>query len=601
MGFSGVRREGFAAEVWGGVLMVVAVWVVFGSSVRFDFINYDDPAYVYQNEEVSKGVTVAGVRWAMTGVGETNLWHPVTWCSHMLDVEVFGLEHAGGHHAVSVFWHGVASVGLFLLLRRLTGSVWMAFFLALVWAVHPQRVQSVAWISERKDVLSGAFLFWSWWSWEKSRDGGKREWYGVALLLFVLAGLSKPSVVPLPAVLLLREVLRGGVSVSWASVRRLVLPVLPFVLVSAAVAGLTVYFQRTGGMADLGATMPLGRRVMLMPMGLWWYLENTVWPVPGKFWVYPPAGTVSELVVPVLGLLCVFGAVVLLVRRERLAWLGVGSVLLFWFPVSGVVPVSFYYVADRYSYLIQIGLLLVLAAVVSAAVRRLAREGDRKWITATAVVLVMLASLVTWGRLGHWRDSEALFSHERSINPRSLLAPIQLGKVREDQGRVEEALALYQEAMGIDKESGLATTNAARMLEKLGRKDEAMATFRAATRKRMLRSEAAFVHLSRLMVEGGDFGGAEAALVAGMERFPGRASLMAHMGSLALEKNDKALALEWYEKALAKEPHHADAMQGKAVILLEAGRVGEARELLTELLKYHPERQAVRQFLERLR
>ncbi|MCP5536606.1 MAG: tetratricopeptide repeat protein [Akkermansiaceae bacterium] len=591
-------------RTWLSVLVLLcAVGALFSQSVGFDFINYDDPAYVYENEMVSKGLTIQGVKWSLTDVGQTNLWHPLTWLSHMLDVEMFGVEKAGGHHAVNVFWHTLGSVGMFFLLRRITGNTGMALFLAMLWALHPQRVQSVLWISERKDVLSGAFFLWCWWSWEKWRGSptGNLLWYGLSLGLFVMAGFSKPSVVPLPLILLLRELLRSDARLSLGQAIGWGVRVLPFVFVSALVAGLTIHFQRTGGMSDVTDVMPAGRRMMLMPVGLWWYVQNFFFPVPGQLWVYPPAGVLTDWLVPAVGLLAALAVVVAIGWRDRLVWLGLGVFFLLWLPVSGVVPVSFYFVSDRYSYLIHLGMLVVLAGIVRIVSQWAVKSVERKMMTGCAAMIVILVAVVSWGRVGIWKSSECLFTHERSINPRSLLAPVHLGVIREEQGDFEAALELFRQALEIDGNSGLAANNAGRMLEKLDRKPEAEKMYREACGKKILHSEASFSHLARLLMERGDIAGAEKALLDGVRRFPTRATLMVDLGSLALgAQHDRTAALAWYERALAQDPDNADALQGKAAVLIETGRFEEGKAILQELLRRHPDRQAVRGFLQRL-
>ena len=588
---------------WIAPLIIASIIIIiFGQSIGFNSINYDDPAYVYENEAVSQGVTLHGIKWALTQVGETNLWHPITWLSHMVDVEVFGIDHVGAHHAVNVFWHILCSIGVFFLLKRLTKRDGIALLLAILWAIHPQRVQSLMWISERKDVLSGAFFIWSWWSWEKWRDekNKNRGWYALSLALFVLAGLSKPSVVPLPAILLMRELFRRRDTFSVKIALKWIKPLLPFVAVSVMVAGLTIYFQRTGGMADVSNTMPLSRRLMLMPVSLWWYLQQTIAPFPGKLWVYPPAGNFHDWIVPSIG----FGVFIVLLfkfnrKKYRLVNFGLAVFLLMWLPVSGIVPVSFYFVADRYSYLMQIGLMIAFSEILLRVWYKIKSEKIRKSLTGCAVILVLLLSVISWNRAGYWKNSETLFSHERNINPRSLLAPIQLGLVYEQQNRNEDALALYLESCKIDKESGLARTNAGLVLEKLGRKKEAEKRYREAIKAINLHSEIAFIRLAKIQYEEGDFKRVEDTLNQGLERFPQRVTLLTDLATLALNGyKDPQLALERYNQALKVDPFFANAMQGRGVALLQLGRRDEGRKAIQLLIKHHPERRSLMQFIK---
>lgn len=585
-----------------GLFVFGLVFLLYARTVTFDFINYDDPVYVTENAALSGGITAAGLSWALTETGETNLWQPVTFISHMVDIELFGLASAAGHHLGNVFWHALAAVGFFLVLRQLFGSVPLALVGALVWAFHPQRVQSVAWVSERKDVLSGAFLLWSWFLWEKGREQTSRwGWLAGSFVLFILAGLSKPSVVPFPVVLLLGEWLRRPQEGKLhRELWRGFLPLLPFFAVSLAVACLTLWFQQRGGLGSLAETSPLSQRLFRLPGVFWWYLQTFVWPFPQKLWVYPQEVRLEKLVVPVVGVtasLLIFW----FVRKEKLALFGAGVFFLFWLPVSGLVPVSFYNVAERYAYLPHLG-LVILGVALSLILAKQVSETPRWWRVVGAGGLLVLMALTTWLQTSYWKDSSTLFSRERNINPRSLLAPIQLGIESEKRGDLAAALTLYQEALKIDPESGLAATNAGRILLKLGQPREAELAFREAIEKRVLNSEQPFLLLSKLLVEAGQPSQAGEVLEQGMVRFPRKVSLPMERGALALSvQRAPQDSLRWFERALQVHPFFPDALQGKGVALIEIGEVEKGRAVLRELLQREPGREAIRDYLGRAR
>lgn len=516
-----------------GLLVFGAVLLLFGRSVTYDFLNYDDPVYVTENEALAEGLTFAGLQWASTQTGETNLWQPLTFLSHMVDIELFGIESAAGHHAVNVFWHGLAAVGFFFVLRSLFGSSILALFAALLWACHPQRVQSVAWISERKDVLSGALVLWSWVLWEWGRASSKRWfWLLGSFVLFVMAALSKPSVVPLPLVLVLSEWLRARNGEEFRELLRRLLPVAPLFMVSLLVAFLTIWFQQRGGLGELSQASPLEKRLLRMPGVLWWYPQTFVWPFPQKLWVYPQDVRLITFLGSLTAIL-IASIVLWMGRRNQLFLLGAGVFFLFWLPVSGLVPVSFYNVAERYAYLPHLGLVIVVLAW-GEVLRAKFGSQPRWWFSFSAGSLVAVLMFASWVQTGYWKGSSTLFSRERSINPRSLLAPIQLGVEREKEGRIEEAFSLFREALQIDPESGLAATNGGRMALKLGRVKEAESYLREATETKVLNSEQSFLLLSQLLVTSGSLEEAAQVLESGWKRFPRKISLPMERAALAL-------------------------------------------------------------------
>ncbi|MBK1833103.1 tetratricopeptide repeat protein [Roseibacillus ishigakijimensis] len=576
------------------LMLAAAVILTLGQVVSFDFISYDDPIYVTGNEQVRRGLSAESLGWALTGSGQTNLWHPLTWWSHMLDVQLFGLESASGHHAVNLVWHLLASMGLFALLKKLTGQPLLAGILALLWAVHPLRLQSVAWVSARKDVLSGAFFFWSWWFWEEWLQRRKRRSYGLSLAAFAAAALAKPAVVPLSVILFLVQALREG-SLS-QSFKKWVGPVLPFFLTALVVSAWTLFLQRTGGHAGVADSLPVGQRVLLLPYTFWWYLEHFLWPGERILWIYPPDSFFQQGIKPLLALGLLAGLVYRW-RLYRIVWWGGLAFVLLWLPVSGLIPVSFYMVADRYSYLLHAALVLALAPLVA----NLAGKG-RNWSRGIHLglgLLVVLLALVACWQARLWRDSETLFVHERRENPRSLLAPIHLGAERMREGRWEDAFRLFEEAQEIDRNSGLAATNAGEALWKLGRKEEAKKWLVAAGQKSILHNERPFRILAQIELADGVGLKALSALEAGLQRFPGSVPLLLDRAALQLGSlRDVQSALQSYEAVLRREPRNADALQGQAVCLIELGQVERGRALLQQLLHKHPERTAVRRYLQ---
>lgn len=431
-----------------------------------DFVAYDDPAYVLNNQYVSDGLTGRGVRWAFTqedlggtlmhrGVG--NLWHPVTWISHMIDAEVFGMENATGHHAVSLFWHLVAVVLCYLFLLKIGASPFVAVVVAAIFAVHPMRVESVAWISERKDVLSGAFFFATLLAYvsDKKRLG---------LVFFALALMSKPSVVVLPMLLVLLEWWRRAPHQPVADWKRFALAQIKekwaWFALSAGAVVMTLTSQYGGTQGEF--VTPLGARLLYSLPGLGYYLHRTFLPVDLSFH-YPFPG---------LRGLAIFGvtflAVAVSVRwwPRALVFGGIWFVVL-WLPVSGLAHVGTSFTADRYVYLAHVGLFFGL--VQSFPLKR--------WPWVAAVVIF---GGLAFQQSKIWQSSEALFAHAAEAQPRDVVGIQNLGALQQMAGADEAAVTLFERALALQPNDYIGLTNLGRSYWNMGRKKEAVAAWEKA-------------------------------------------------------------------------------------------------------------------------
>src|SRR6059036_456916 len=385
-------------------LVVLGTLAVFAPALRHGFVNYDDPEYVTENPRVRAGLSWAGLGWAFAAPHAAN-WHPLTWLSHMLDAQLFGLAPAG-HHATSVLLHATSAALLFEVLAGMTGTPWRSAFVAAVFALHPLRVESVAWVSERKDVLAGFFWMLALAAYARyARRRGAAD-YVLVVAAFVLGLLAKPMVVTLPLVLLLLDVwpLRRPWTIA------LVWEKLPLVLLAAAASALTVVAQRgAGAMASL-ESLPLAARMAEAVVAFRAYLEKTFWPARLAVF-YPhrplPIGEVAASCVVLL----VVSALAIRERRRR-PWLLVGWLwyLVALLPVVGLVKVGEQAMADRFSYLPQIGVLLMIAWAAADA------GGSRAVASAGGVVALAACVALTARQLDIWRDSVSLFAHASAVS-----------------------------------------------------------------------------------------------------------------------------------------------------------------------------------------
>jgi len=456
---------------------------------HYDFVQYDDPEYVVENHAVSSGLSWWGLQWAIVDAHAAN-WHPLTWLSHMLDCQLFGLN-AGAHHLVNVLLHCANSALLFLLLRAMTGSFWRSAFVAALFAWHPLRVESVAWISERKDVLSGFFFMLTLWAYsryakeaEKSRPLGQTEnqnpttiifihrplssrFYALALTCFTLGLLSKPMLVTVPCILLLVDywpLNRFGVfdpaaidapeggRRRWRIAGALLREKIPFFLLSLAVGLLTFFAQRSGGAVNITASEGIVSRIGNVLAGYSGYLVKLVWPRDLTVLYLRPASPPILTVAFGAAILVIFFALAVGGMRRR-PYIAVGGL---WFgimllPVSGLVPVGLQSIADRYTYLPAIGLGLAVAWGATDQVTGLRFGGTRRVLLGAVAGAVLIACAgLTRHQLPYWENTETLMNHALQVDPDNYVAHENLAVYYSKRGQTEAARVHRQRACELD-------------------------------------------------------------------------------------------------------------------------------------------------------
>lgn len=468
------------------LVLIALIALVFFPVSRFEFVNYDDPDYVSSNPRVQTGLSWENVRWAFTS-GHASNWHPVTWLSHMLDSQFFG-PNPGPAHLVSVAFHTINTVLLFLLLRRITGAHWRSALVAALFGLHPLRVESVAWISERKDVLSGLFLLLTLGAYcrylESSvRSSGFRRpsvpdladrsitaspapiqdeleqrssslrwfWYGLALACFALGLMSKPMLVTLPFCLLLLDY--------WPFKRfllekndakkalALIFEKTPFFLLAVGASVVTLLVQRSGG--AVSTSLSVSGRIANALVSYVRYLGKTVWPSNLSV-LYPHPGHWPAWQVGCAALILLVILVTVILLSSKRAYLPVGW---FWFmgglvPVIGLVQVGVQSMADRYTYLPSIGLLILIVWGINDVVDgwRLPRPA----VGALSIVILMALAVLTERQLRFWHDSTALFQRAIEATSKNYLAYNNLGFDLSKKGMFQEAKEDYRKSLAIN-------------------------------------------------------------------------------------------------------------------------------------------------------
>jgi tetratricopeptide (TPR) repeat protein len=452
---------GGAERLWGPILgigIVLCVLVTFLEVRHFEFLNYDDPDYVVGNGRVRAGLTYENALWSLTAIRGGN-WHPVTWASHMLDVEVYGLN-PGGHHLTNLIIHALNSLLLFLLLRAMTGRMWVSAFTALMFGVHPMHVQSVAWISERKDVLSTCFWLLTLLAYHRYTKDGTLRSYALSLAAFVLALATKPMVVTLPFVLLLIDfwpLRRINLERPLRENRAYLVEKLPFFALSLVLCAVTLFAQWKGGAVRSFEAVPLGLRLENVPIAYVFYIQKLLWPTSLAV-LYPLRSSPIWAVGLSLALL---GGITFLGFRllRRSPWLAVGWL---WYlgilvPVIGIVHVGEHAYADRYTYVPYIGLFLIVAWGSAELVPR--RASARVALALAALLVIAGSMAAARHEARYWKDDERLFRRALAVTEANSLAHNNLGTALLRQGRLEEAAEHFSASLRIRPDYDLADVN----------------------------------------------------------------------------------------------------------------------------------------------
>jgi len=457
------------------------VWLVFGQTLRHDFVNVDDTEYVLKNVEVARGLTIEGAVWAFTHFHASN-WHPLTWISHMLDCEIFGLS-PGGHHLTNVLLHMATAICLFLVLRQMTAALWRSAFVAAVFAIHPLRVESVAWVAERKDVLSGLFFVLTIGAYCRYTRRRSHVGYAAIIVLFALGLMCKPMLVTLPFVLLildywpLNRVNQVGDRNFFQVPRRLLLEKLPLFALAGASCLVTLFAQK--GVIQPFAETSFPFRMANAFISCAAYLRQLFWP-SNLAALYPfPVGSIA--VPGTLALILLAGiSLGVFVLRRRYPYLVAGWLwyLIMLGPVIGIVQVGIQARADRYTYLPQIGLYVLLIW----AVADLSLRWHYTRLVPVILALMLLPTLAFTARLqaSHWRDSESLWSHAIACTSNNAAAQTNLGQAYFEKGAIDKAIAHYQSALQIDHHQVLAHSALGLALLNAGRPDESVTYLRKA-------------------------------------------------------------------------------------------------------------------------
>jgi protein O-mannosyl-transferase len=599
------RREGLIC-----LLLALTTVSVYWPVRHFEFLNFDDGAYVTANPHVFRGLSQKSFAWAFNNLEAAN-WHPMTWLSHMLDCQLFGFR-PGLHHLTNLILHTGSTLVLFGLLRRLTGSAFRSAMVAALFALHPLHVESVAWVAERKDVLStlfGLLALWAYTRYAQQAAAGSPEpggavdqppsrvlsartvnaskaWYALALTFFVLGLMSKPMLVTLPFVMLLLDFwplrrLRGS------AIRALALEKLPFFLFSAADCVVTAIAQELGHAMVAGAALSFSSRLINAALAYAGYLRKMIWPVDlAAFYPYRHVLAPREVLVALLVLALVSTAVVALRRRAPylvVGWLWYLGMLV---PVIGLMQVGAQGMADRYTYLPLVGIFLMW---VWGTAEMIAGLRHRIAISAISSALILAGCVVaTWRQEQHWHDSEALFRRDLQLFPDgNVMGHYCLGRALFERGADGEAKAHFDELLRLLPGFVPGHVSLGNCLSRQGQFAEALIHYTEAIRLEPKNPEA-YKCLGASLAAQMKLDEAETNYLTAIRYKPDYAEAYMRLGTAEMAKGKAEEAIKYLTAAVAIHPDYAEAQYYLARALEDHKRFDEAAFHFNAAIKANP-------------
>jgi tetratricopeptide (TPR) repeat protein len=654
------------------LLLGTLVFGTFFPAVNNNFVNYDDLTYVTENIHVQQGLTWAGIRWAFCSSTASN-WHPLTWLSHMLDCQLYGL-HPRGHHLTSVLLHTTNTILLFMVLSRMmglrrdglqpscgsptpnasqtavappvatappAGAMWRSLWVAVLFGLHPLHVQSVAWIAERKDVLSTFFMMLTLLAYaryvELVKSQNRKCWlvYVLTLLFFALGLMSKPMLVMLPFVMLLldywplgrvarlHDVSARQASGGWrvASIRRLVVEKIPFILLSVVSCVVTFLAQKSGGAVTSFERVSFGARMGNALVSYVRYLGKMFWPENLAI-LYPHPGEWPAWVVLWSCLMLLGISILVVVLRQQRPYLPVGW---FWFlgtlvPVIGLVQVGEQSMADRYMYVPMIGVLILVAWSLHELLVR-CRYG-MVVLSATATASAILCLFITRQQIGYWKDSETLFRHELAVAGDSPTAHYKLGVALNEKGDLDEAFRHFQEMLRLDPNNFPALYAMGVICSAKGQLDEAIPLFQEVIKLKPDYAEAhyrlgvalgqkgrwdeaisqyqealqlnpnyfdAHISLGTAFGRKGQLDEAISQFQAALKLDPKNIGALYNLGTAFNGKGQPDAAIVSFQKVLELKPDYADAHNNLGLAFSRKGQLDEAINQFQEALRLDPD------------
>ena len=558
-----LRLPQYLVAVALAILILSVYWRVGG----YSFVAFDDDVYVYENPHVQKGLTLEGVSWSFTTFYASN-WHPMTWISHMADVELFG-TNAGWHHRMNVLFHLVNTLLLYLVLWQMTGGLWQSAFVAAIFGVHPLHVESVAWVAERKDVLSTLFLILTtgaYLRYVRRPDLGR---YLPVAIFFALGLMCKPMLITLPFVLLLLDwwPLRRVTPIGspdpashpfpLSKLSRLVWEKVPLFGLSAASCIVTFLAQTKGEVVQPLDYIPFGMRIFNAVVSCVTYLEKMVW--PSSLAIFYPHAASTHAAIPmweIAGAILLIGGLSFLAfwEGQRRPYITVGWL---WYlgtlvPVIGLVQVGYQAMADRYTYVPLVGVFIAIAWGIPNLFSKIRFRNLALGVLGGAIVAVL--SVAAWSQVSYWRNDVTLFSRALTVTQDNWLAWNNLGAAYDRLGQPEQAIVRYREALRIRPGYVDAWNNLGAAYHKLGQPQKAIIYYEEALRIK-----------------------------------PDYTKAWNNLGAAYYQLGQPEQAIMYYRRALETNPDYADAWYNLGLAYAKNGQLHQAIDCFREALRIKPD------------
>ncbi|MFA5252341.1 MAG: tetratricopeptide repeat protein [Phycisphaerae bacterium] len=552
------------SSFWICLALMLITTAVFYQVCTYDFVNYDDPVYIYDNPNIQNGITPKTIKWAFT-TGYFANWYPLTWLSHMLDWQLFDYK-AGGHHLTNLLFHIANALLLFTVLKQMTQRLWPSVFVAALFALHPLHVESVAWVAERKDVLSGFFWMLTMLAYLRyvKRPGAAR--YLLTLLAFAMGLMAKPMLVTIPFVLLLLDYWPlARVSFERQTIYRLIQEKIPFFVLSVISSVVTFFVQRSSGTVAELVRLSLKIRIFNSLISYVEYIGKMIWPTHLAVF-YPHAGqNISTLYVIISAVLLAAATILILRFSRNHRYLLTGW---FWYlgtlvPVIGLVQVGKQALADRYTYIPLTGLFIIIAWGLPEL---LAKWRYKKIaLTMSGLLIVSAMSICTHFQLRYWQNSLTLFQHALDVTGDSYTSHIQIADYLCEQNRLDEAIVEYRKCLQRVPDDTNALNNLGIALGKQGKFEEAIKCFTEALR---IKPDAAtHANAGHVLALQGNLAGAAVHFTEALRLDPNYAQAHYYLGHYLAQRGKYNEAITHFEDAMRLIPEWVEPMNNLAWLL----------------------------------